>query len=151
MLIYRYLTKICDQVVALLSAEHTASIVWGDDDDDDESIDVDPGDDDRLFTYEVAKRNEQEESASSRPGFQVITSALSDTNSTADLPKMNSRLISSYVSPADCPVDPWIFVPSLLHGEASQGFWTVSYVPQTTRTSPLDHRPCSRMYLKRLL
>src|SRR5260221_355943 len=91
MLIYRYLTKICDQVVALLSAEHTASIVWGDDDDDDESIDVDPGDDDRLFTYEVAKRNEQEESASSRPGFQVITSALSDTNSTADLPKMNSR------------------------------------------------------------
>ena len=85
MLIYRYLTKICDQVVALLSAEHTASIVWGDEDEDDESIDVDAGDDDRLFTYEVAKRNEQEESASSRPGFQVITAALSsNANSTTD-------------------------------------------------------------------
>ena len=79
MLVYRYLTKLCDQVVALLSAEHTASIVWGDKDDDDEPMDVDAGDDDRLFTYEVAKRNEQEESASSRPGFQVITSASPDT------------------------------------------------------------------------
>ena len=69
--ISRYLTKICDQVVALLSAEQSASIVWGDDDSGTESED-DTGDDDRLFTYEVAKRNEQEENAVSRPGFQVI-------------------------------------------------------------------------------
>jgi hypothetical protein len=75
MLVNRYLLKICDQVVAMLSAEHTASIVWGDEDDDTESIDIDAGDDDRLFTYEVAKRNEQEESAVSRPGFQVTHSA----------------------------------------------------------------------------
>ena len=141
-------------MIALLSAEHTASIVWGDDDDDDdddESMDMDAGDDDRLFTYEVAKRNEQEESASSRPGFQVIISDLSDTMSTAHIPKMNSRLISSYVAPPDCPVDPSTFVPSLLHGEAAQGFWTISYVPQTTRTSTLDHRTYSRMYLRGLL
>ena len=62
----------CDQVIALLSPEHTASIVWGDEDNDTESTDDDTGDDDRLFTYEVAKRNEQEVSAVSRPGFQVI-------------------------------------------------------------------------------
>ena len=62
----------CDQVVAFLSPEHTASIVWGDEDSDAESVDVDTADDGRLFTYEVAKRNEQEESAESRPGFQVI-------------------------------------------------------------------------------
>jgi len=79
-----YLTKICDQVVALLSVEDSASIVWGDDDDDDEPMDVDAGDDDRLFTYEVAKRNEQEENASSRAGFQVLASTLSDSKSTAD-------------------------------------------------------------------
>jgi hypothetical protein len=148
--IYRYLTKICDQVVALLSTEHSASIVWGDEDDDDESMDADPGDDDRLFTYEIAKRNEQEESASSRPGFQVIIFASSDAKSTADLPKMNSRLISSYVAPADCPVDPLIFVPSLLHGEAAQGFWTASYVPPMARISSLDHS-YSRLSLRRLL
>ena len=68
--------KICDQVVALLSAEHSASIVWGDEDDDTESMDIDAGDEDRLFTYEVAKRNEQEESAVSRPGFQVNLSPI---------------------------------------------------------------------------
>jgi hypothetical protein len=72
----RYLTKMCDQVVALVSPEHAASMVWGDEDSDTESMDVDTGDDDRLFTYEVAKRNEQEESAVSRPGFQVIVSSV---------------------------------------------------------------------------
>jgi len=77
-------TKIYDQVVALLSVEHSASIVRGDNGDDDESMDVDAGDDNRLFTYEVAKRNEQEESASSRAGFQVLTSTISDSESTAD-------------------------------------------------------------------
>ena len=64
--------------------EDSAFIVWGEDDDDDASMDVDAGDDDRLFTYEVAKRNEQEESASSRAGFQVLTPTLSDTKSTVD-------------------------------------------------------------------
>jgi hypothetical protein len=72
----RYLTKMCDQVVALLSPEHSASIVWGDEGSDTDSMDVDTDDDDRLFTYEVAKRNEQEESAVSRPGFQVIVSSV---------------------------------------------------------------------------
>jgi hypothetical protein len=72
----RYLTKMCDQVVALLSPEHSASIVWGDEGSDTDSMDVDTDDDDRLFTYEVAKRNEQEESALSRPGFQVIVSSV---------------------------------------------------------------------------
>jgi len=62
----------CDQVVALLSAENSASIVWGDKDRDVGSIDIDAGDEDRLFTFEVARRNEQEQSAMSRPGFLVI-------------------------------------------------------------------------------
>ena len=67
----RYLTKICDQVIGLLSTAHSTSLVWGDEDSDTESIDIDDGDEDRLFTYEVAKRNEQEESAMLRPGFTV--------------------------------------------------------------------------------
>ena len=65
----------CDQLVALLSPD-TASIVWDDEDSDTESMDVDTGVDDKLFTYEVAKRNEQEESAVSRPGFRVIISSV---------------------------------------------------------------------------
>ena len=61
----------CDQVVALLSADHSASIVWNDKDGDSVSMDIDPGDSERLFTFEVAKTNEQEETAVPRPGFQV--------------------------------------------------------------------------------
>jgi hypothetical protein len=76
MSVCRYLTKMCDQVVALLSPEHSSSIVWGEEDSDMESMDIDTGDDDRLFTYQVAKRNEQEESAVLRPGFQVIVSSI---------------------------------------------------------------------------
>ena len=59
-------------MAALLSVEHTASIAWVDEDDDPESFDADTGDEDRLYTYEVENRNEQEENASLRPGFQVI-------------------------------------------------------------------------------
>jgi hypothetical protein len=54
-----------------MSADHSASIVWEDEDGDGLSIDMDVGDSERLFTFEVAKTNEQEESAVSRPGFQV--------------------------------------------------------------------------------
>lgn len=130
----RYLTKMCDQLFALLSPEHTTSIVWGDEDSDTESMDVDTGDDDRLFTYEVAKRNEQEESAVSRPGFQ-----------------MNSRHISHCEIPADFTLDPNIFVPGLFHGETTQGFWTVTYVPQATRTRPYHQRTFTSLLLKKLL
>ena len=62
----RYLTKICDQVVALLSADHSASIAWNNEGDTSSA-----GDWERLFAFEVAETIEQEETAVSRPGFQV--------------------------------------------------------------------------------
>jgi hypothetical protein len=65
----RYLTKICDQVVALLSADHSASLVLSDGNDD--SDNGDSGDSERLFTFEVAETIQQE-SAVSCPGFQVM-------------------------------------------------------------------------------
>ena len=67
----------CDQVVALLSPDHSASIIWNDVDGDTGSVDMDTGDSERVFTFEVSRTNEQEETAVSRPGFQVIlTSSL---------------------------------------------------------------------------
>ncbi len=62
----------CDQVIALLSPGHSSSIVWSDENSDTDSVDIDLDDSDRLFTFEVAKTIEQEESAVLRPGFQVI-------------------------------------------------------------------------------
>ena len=140
----------CDQVVVLLSAEHSASIVWGDEDSDAESVDLDTGDDDRLFLYEVAQRNEQEETAVSRPGFQVILSFVR-RKSISDLSKMNSFHISHYAIPTNCVLTPSSFVPGLFHGETAQGFWTVTYVPQVTRSRIYDHSTFTKLSLKQLL
>jgi hypothetical protein len=140
----------CDQVVALLSADHSASIVWGDEDSDTDSVDIDAGDDDRLFTYEVAKRNEQEESAVSRPGFQVNFSFI-EGEPNSDLSKMNSHHISRYMIPARCYVDPSTFIPRLFHGETAQGFWTVTYVQQCIRSRGLDQHPHTSISLYHLL
>ncbi|KAI9453856.1 hypothetical protein BJY52DRAFT_1189313 [Lactarius psammicola] len=130
----RYLTKMCDQVVALLSPDHSASIVWSDEDSDTESVDIDAGDSGRLFTFEVAKTNEQEESAVSRPGFQ-----------------MNSRIIVPYEVPPDCQVDPSIFVPRLLPGETVQGLLTAVYIPHQVRTATISQGSYSRVALSQLL
>ncbi|KAH8993667.1 hypothetical protein EDB83DRAFT_2304539 [Lactarius deliciosus] len=130
----RYLTKMCDQVVALLSADHSASIVWNDEDGDTNSVDIDAGDSERLFTFEVAKTNEQEESAVSCPGFQ-----------------MNSSIIVPYEAPPDCPVDPSLFAPRLLPGESVQGLLTAVYVPPQVKTDTWDERSYNPIALSQLL
>ncbi len=67
----RYLTKIADQVVALISEKHANSIVWAEESQD-ASMDVDTDDEsDRLFTFQVAKTHEQEENVKCRTGFKV--------------------------------------------------------------------------------
>ena len=60
----------------LLSPEYSASIVWDNDENGSESVDIytDNTDSDRMFTFEVSRRNEQEENAVVRPGFQVSVS-----------------------------------------------------------------------------
>lgn len=62
---------IADQVVALISKEHLHSIVWHDGDEDNDSDASSDDGDDREFTYEVTKHNEQEENVFSRQGFEV--------------------------------------------------------------------------------
>jgi hypothetical protein len=59
-------------VIALLSREHAAAIIWSDKDSDAEPVDMEARDSDRLFTFEVAETNEQEEKAVACPGFQVF-------------------------------------------------------------------------------
>ncbi|KAI9431439.1 hypothetical protein BJY52DRAFT_1423126, partial [Lactarius psammicola] len=69
----RYLTKLCDQLVCLLSAEHSKAIVWEDEvaDPDDASFDSDNDDSPshRLFDFRVEKKSEQEENVIVRQGF----------------------------------------------------------------------------------
>jgi hypothetical protein len=64
-----YLTKLCDQVLCLISQEHADKLVWKTSTDQD--IADDDEDTERLFSFEVSKTNEQEESVSWRAGFEV--------------------------------------------------------------------------------
>lgn len=140
----------CDQVIALMSPDHSASIVWSDEESDTESVDMDAGDSDRLFTFEVAKTNEQEESAVARPGFQV-TPTLDVPWSISEMSQMNSRLIVPYEIPPDCPVDPSIFVPRLLPGETVQGLLTAFYIPHQVKIASISHHPFSRVAMSQML
>ncbi|KAH9166548.1 hypothetical protein EDB89DRAFT_2232826 [Lactarius sanguifluus] len=130
----RYLTKICDQVIALLSPDYSASIVWGDEDSDTEPVDIDISGSGRVFKFGVAKTYEQEENAVLRPGFQI-----------------NSRIIMPYEVPPDCQVDPSIFVPRLLPGETAQALLTAVYVPHQVITETMSQRPYTQEALSQLL
>ena len=71
----RYLTKICDQIVCLLSSKHSRAIVWEDEieDPDNFSLDLENFDSDRLFDFMVAKKSEQAEDIIARRGFTVCS------------------------------------------------------------------------------
>lgn len=68
----------CDQVVSLISSEHAKTIIWSEEDDEnvdnDQTLDLDQDESDRMFTFEVAQTNEQEESVTVREGFKVNVS-----------------------------------------------------------------------------
>ena len=140
----------CDQVIALLSPGHSTSIVWSDDDSDAESVDTDAGDSDRQFMFEVEQTNEQEESAVSRPGFQV-TLILDVLGSISEILQMNSHFITPYEVPHDCPVDPSTFVPRLLPGETVQGLLTAVYIPDQVSTGAISHYSYNWATLSHLL
>ncbi|KIJ07204.1 hypothetical protein PAXINDRAFT_19596 [Paxillus involutus ATCC 200175] len=95
----RYLTKMCDQVVALISSEHAQTIVWNEKDKWD-----------RMFTFEVAQTNDQEESVTVSEGFKVFSDRIA-------LPEPHA--------PGSTNTDS--VKPFLLFGETSQGFMTVRY------------------------
>jgi hypothetical protein len=115
-------------------------------------MDLDAGDSDRLFTFEVAKTNEQEEGAVSRPGFQVFLRFI-EVEFISNLSKMKSCHISRYEVPTDpsLAVEPSMFVPRLLHGETTQAFWTATYIPHQTRWEKLEQYSLTRVHLEQLL
>ncbi|KAI9450273.1 hypothetical protein BJY52DRAFT_1357697 [Lactarius psammicola] len=130
----RYLNKLCDQLVCLLSAKHSQAIVWGDevDDTDDTSIDSENDDSDRLYDFMVAKTNEQEENVIARKGFT-----------------MNSSRLVDQPPPPNMHIDPSILSPRLLYGETTQGFMTADFRPARATVEPFahDHQSASQIRL----
>ena len=64
----------CDQVVSLISPEHAQTILWSERDSEEDMHEVDYDVSDRMFTFEVAQTNEQEETVAVRMGFKVSSS-----------------------------------------------------------------------------
>ncbi|KAH9039441.1 hypothetical protein EDB83DRAFT_1717346 [Lactarius deliciosus] len=139
----RYLSKLCDQLICLLSSEHSSAIVWsrdddgadggdGDDDSDDAFTDSEKADSNRFYQFEVAKAKDQEENVVVREGFMMSSPFVSqvprpgvDTNSSA-------------------------FRPALLHGEKVQGFITTTFFPARTIVEPCvyDHQTADQIRLR---
>ena len=61
----------CDQIVALLSSEHSQSLIWNEADYDDDDIKDESDEDGRIIKCVVDKTVEQEESVQVREGFKV--------------------------------------------------------------------------------
>ncbi|KIJ06653.1 hypothetical protein PAXINDRAFT_103273, partial [Paxillus involutus ATCC 200175] len=116
----RYLTKMCDQLMALISPEHASAIVWSTDEDEYTTRGEDVDGDSRMVTFEVSKTNEQEESVVTRPGFHVP-----------------SRFIKTPKVSSDCPLTTSLFKPWLLFGETTQGFITLEYQAAKTISEPI--------------
>ncbi|KAL6309202.1 hypothetical protein BKA93DRAFT_724346 [Sparassis latifolia] len=129
----RYLTKICDQIFALILQQHSDALVWVGEEEESMTIDADDEESDRLFTFEVAKTTEQEENVTVRPGFQMTCRQIHAT----DKPTEHS--------PTGVP-----YTPVLLLGETLQGFITCNYVPPRKR-SDIVQSPFSRMALSKIL
>lgn len=68
-----YLTKLGDQVLSLMSKEHSDAIVWNDEQDEKSPTEKKkPAAHSRLYTFAVQKTKEQEESVSIHDGFKVL-------------------------------------------------------------------------------
>ncbi|KAF9231333.1 hypothetical protein BU15DRAFT_82541 [Melanogaster broomeanus] len=127
----RYLTKMCDQVIALISSEHAQTIVWNENDEDNDDTLVDQDESDRMFTFEVAQTNEQEESVTVREGFKAV-----------------SDRIAVPADPADGSTSPDSIKPSLLFGETAQGFMTVKHQDARLVSEPLKARTFTPLQLE---
>ncbi|KAF8216813.1 hypothetical protein K438DRAFT_1658303 [Mycena galopus ATCC 62051] len=128
----RYLTKVSDQVICLISPEHARAMVWNDEAED-ISMDIEEGSD-RLFTFEVAKTNEQDESVTVRPGFTMTASVLS-------LEPLH----------AECTLDASELQPSLVHGETAQAILTKHFVPSDTVRAVLRGQTFNAIQLRTLI
>ncbi|KAG8900599.1 hypothetical protein FRB99_005954 [Tulasnella sp. 403] len=139
----RYLTRLTDQVRALMSSKCSAALDWrqlDNDIDSDESgessSEFDDDFDDRFFKFEVAKTNEQEEAVATREGFKISHRVISNGPVPLSLfgeasPQHN--LNSSFVC-----------------GETLQALVDGQHVPATTYEQRLDDH-CTTYRLRSIL
>ncbi|KAI6101021.1 hypothetical protein EDD16DRAFT_1844403 [Pisolithus croceorrhizus] len=109
----RYLTKMCDQVVALISSAHAQTIVWSDGDEDDNEVRDEDDEGGRIINCIVDRTTEQEESVQVREGFKVLVVPSRHITYAEPAPEASAELGSTK--------------PFLLFGETAQGFMTIQH------------------------
>ncbi|PVF95046.1 hypothetical protein CPB86DRAFT_739378 [Serendipita vermifera] len=115
----RYLTKLCDQVICLLSDEHSNNLVWPDEEATALDVGFDVGNDDiyeRLFSFSVKQTNEEEENVIPREGFTVQHLSIS-----ASKVKLSRH-------PKEFPLN--ALEPRLIVGDIAQATLHVDYIPE---------------------
>ncbi|KAF8452913.1 hypothetical protein L210DRAFT_3617960 [Boletus edulis BED1] len=137
----RYLTKMCDQVVSLISSEHAATIIWSEKDSDDkdegDKLDIiDQDESSRMYTFEVAQTNEQEESVAVRKGFKAVSQVIARQEVHTDDPDSTK---------------PVPMAPFLVHGETAQGFMTVEHQEANVAREIFRERTIEGLRLEELL
>ncbi|KIM24854.1 hypothetical protein M408DRAFT_26650 [Serendipita vermifera MAFF 305830] len=124
----RYLTKLCDQLICFISDEHSEKLAWQEDDmpaDEDNILDSEDKDlYNRLFSFQVKQTDEEEESAIAKDGFMIQHSALGGIN---EPPK-------GY--PLAFPLE--ALQPQLIVGEVNQAIIHIEYIPESTKTEPVN-------------
>ncbi|EIW81353.1 hypothetical protein CONPUDRAFT_55755 [Coniophora puteana RWD-64-598 SS2] len=131
----RYLSKICDQTMALMSADYAQSIVWKESEDDDTYVESDDEGPERMYAFEVCKTNEQEESVTVRPGF---------TTSAPMIAPAERRLDKA-------PEEAVPMQPRLIRGETTQGLITAGYRAAIKKVEHFKDRPINKAVLENYL
>ncbi|KIO11026.1 hypothetical protein M404DRAFT_127237 [Pisolithus tinctorius Marx 270] len=130
----RYLTKMCDQVVSLISSAHAQTIVWNDGDEDDDEARDEDDEGDRIINCVVDRTTEQEESVQVREGFKVPSGYIAYADS------------ASEASAEQCPTKPF-----LLFGETAQGFMTIQHQPAKRVSDSFKARSFTTLQLENQL
>ena len=77
----------CDQIVALISSEHSQSIIWNECEDDDSDSEDDDDEGGRIIKCVGGRTTEQEESIQVREGFKVCAPNSPPTNLRGSSPR----------------------------------------------------------------
>ncbi|KAG8834730.1 hypothetical protein FRC17_007454 [Serendipita sp. 399] len=117
----RYLTKLCEQIVCLVSDEHSEALVWKDEapvETEDEEAEAF---DDRMFGFSVEQTNAEEENAIPSPGFSIRSLAI------------DAASISPSGYPDGYPLE--MLTSRMVVGETAQAILQVQFIPEEqTRT-----------------
>ncbi|KAH8114634.1 hypothetical protein DFH11DRAFT_1508479 [Phellopilus nigrolimitatus] len=129
----RYLTKITDQIIVLISDAHGRALVWEDlsntREDSSSALTFDKLEEevDRLFTFEVSKANEQEENVRMHPGFEIKHPLLKEASVTEFSPVNESRLQTRLV--VGDTKQGILTITCTEHRQVKEDFWEVSRNP----------------------